>query len=238
MPPVGLIGQRLQGDQRSHHLIAIAALIIASAGPVGPEALGVLQRLQRIDRRGHRQMRGAVAEHERHGLPGLDLELGDRRHILAAGLDRRAQHRHVRPADRQQRRAVLGPLHPGNARAEAEADHELHAHLDASADAAHEANEIGGIAAGGRAAHGHEIDQRRRRPRRFQIASRGSAYCPGSGARCSQAGLQAPSAIARSRWSRAVRRNRLRNRRPASTASRSIRSRPTSAAVSQSPITP
>ena len=60
-------------------------------------------------------MRRAVGQHERDGLAGTDLELGDRGHVLAAGLDGRAQHRHVRPADREQCGAIFRSLDPGNA---------------------------------------------------------------------------------------------------------------------------
>ena len=99
-------------------------------------------------------MRGAVGEHEGNGLALAHLEIGDRGQVLAAGLDRRPQHRHVLPADRQQRRTVLAFLDPGNIGAEAEADHQLHVHPDPAANAAHQPHHVGGLAA-----RRHEIDQ-------------------------------------------------------------------------------
>ena len=58
------------------------------------------------------------------------------------------------PADREQRRAVLALLDPGNIGAEAEADHQLHPHPDPAANAAHQPHHVGGVAA-----RRHEIDQ-------------------------------------------------------------------------------
>ena len=102
------IGQRLQRDQRAHHQIAALAVIAATAAPFDPEILGFLQRLRRIDRPGHRQMRRPVGEHKRNRLALAHLEVGYRGHVLAAGLDRRSQHGHVRSANREQSRAILG----------------------------------------------------------------------------------------------------------------------------------
>ena len=123
------------------------------AAPFGPELLGILQGLRRIDRLGNRQMRRPVSEHEGNRLAGAHLEIGHRGHVLAAGLDRRSQHRHVRPANRQQR-AIFGSLDPGNIGAESEPDHQLHPQLHPAADAAHQPDDIGGVAA-----RRHEIDQ-------------------------------------------------------------------------------
>jgi hypothetical protein len=128
-------------------------------------------------------MRRAVGEHEGNGVALADLEVGDRRQVLAAGLDRCAQHRHVLPADRKQRRAGLVSLDPGNIGAEAEADHQLHVHPDPTADAAHQPHHIGGVAA-----RRHEIDQLNRATSRLEpgfqdqgvvpIAARGAGNLP------------------------------------------------------------
>ena len=85
--------------------------------------------------------------------------------------------------------------------------------------AAHQPHDVGGVAA-----RRHEIDQGDRRRRRSRTASPGSACRPNSGARfsvISSAGAisQRPLLVR----CRAARRSRRRNRRPASTASRSIR---------------
>ena len=58
-----------------------------------------------------------------------------------------------RPANRQQA-AILGFLDPGNIGAEPEPDHQLHPQLDPAADAAHQSDDIGGMAA-----RRHEVDQ-------------------------------------------------------------------------------
>ena len=154
------IGERLQRDQRSHQEVGIFALIGAMAAPLGPEILGVLQGLRGVDRFGDRQMRRPVGEHEGNGLALAHFEIGHCCKILAAGLDRRAQHRHVLPGNRQQR-ALLGPPDPGNVDAEAEADHKLHHQPDPPAHPAHQPDDVGGLAA-----RRHEIDQ-------FDDAARG-----------------------------------------------------------------
>ena len=122
------------------------------------------------------------------------------------------------PADREQRRTVLAFLDPGNIGAEAEADHQLHPHLDPAANAAHQPHHVGGLAA-----RRHEVDQLDRAvgglEPRFQdqgvapIAARGARDLPGR--------RDQPAAVLRR--CRAARQSRHRNRRPASTASRSIR---------------
>jgi hypothetical protein len=82
-------------------------------------------------------MRRPVGEHEGNGFAFGHLEVGDGRQVLAAGLDRRSQHRHVRSGNRQQRRRPRAP-DPGDIGAEAEAEHQLHPELDPAADAAHQ----------------------------------------------------------------------------------------------------
>src|SRR6266702_1113363 len=124
------------------------------AVPVLPYYLLLIERELRVDRLGRIEMRGAVGQHERHGLAGTHFEFGNRREILAAGLGRRPQHRHVLAGDRQQR-SVLAAAHPGNVYAEAKADHELHPHLDLATDAADQSHDIGRLAA-----RRHEVDQR------------------------------------------------------------------------------
>ena len=100
MPPVGpkvsafsVISERTTGRdqspsqvQRPHHRSRIFRFLESSSGSIGAGD----------------EMRGAVGQHERHGLARLDLEIGDRGQILAADLRRRAQHRHVLAGDRQQ----------------------------------------------------------------------------------------------------------------------------------------
>ena len=68
-------------------------------------------------------------------------ELRDRRQILTARVDRRAQAERVGPADRDQR-LVVEPAHPGDDRAVVEPDHELHAHVDAPLHALDDAHDV------------------------------------------------------------------------------------------------
>ncbi len=146
------VSQRLQRNQRTHHEVAAIALIGAAAAPVEPEILGILQGLRGIDRIGEFQMRRTIGENEGHRLAFAHLEVGDRRHVLAAHFHRRPQHRHVRSADREQR-PVFGTPDPGNVGAHAEADHKLHPHFHAAFDAAHQADDVGRLLA-----RRHEVD--------------------------------------------------------------------------------
>ena len=164
-------------------------------------------------------MRGAVGEHEGNGVALADLEIGDRRQVLAAGLDRRPQHRHVLPADREQRRAVLALLDPGNIGAEAEADHQLHVHPDPAANAAHQPHHVGGVAA-----RRHEIDQVDRAVSGLEPRLQDQGVVPIAARGAGNLARPARSASGRASRCREALQSRRRNRRPASTASRSIRS--------------
>ena len=135
------------------------------------------------------------------------------------------------PGNRQQR-AILGPPDPGDIGAEAEADHQLHPHLDPARDAAHQPDDVGGVAA-----RRHEIDQRdhavgglepRLQDQRIvPVAARGSVTSP-AGAISQRPCLEVPSNAAKQA-----------SESKAGQHSQSIDpSRPTRAAVSQSPISP
>ena len=147
------IGQRLQRDQRSHHQVTTVAFVGAAATPFSPIIFGILQGLRRVDRLRKRQMRRPIGEHKGYRLAFAHLEIGNRGQVLAAGFDRRPQHGHVLPRDRQQC-AIFGSPDPGNVDAEIKADHELHVQLHFAQDAPHQPHHVGGLAA-----RGHEIDQ-------------------------------------------------------------------------------
>ena len=48
-PPCRGVGQGLEGDQRTEHMVLPFALVSAAVGPFLPPLFGVLHRLQRID---------------------------------------------------------------------------------------------------------------------------------------------------------------------------------------------
>jgi hypothetical protein len=134
--------------------------------PVDPVALGVLQRGVGRKSLRHAQVRGSVAEHERHAVAFAHGEFPDRGHVLAAQVHRRAQHHHVGAGDRAQR-AVAELVHPGNDRAVAEAQDQLDAHRDAAAHAFDDPHAIR-MAPADR----HEVDQRHGARRSFRRSSR------------------------------------------------------------------
>ena len=147
------VDQPLERDQRAPDRLGVGALALRRRSPVAPEGLAVLQRLFRVDRCRHVEMRGTVAQHERHGLA---LGEGKQRHgleVLAAERRWRAQDGHV-GAGHGAHRAVVEPRHPGSRGAVAEAQHQLHADLHLALVAAHDADQVGRLAV-----RRHEVDQ-------------------------------------------------------------------------------
>ena len=90
---------------------------------------------------------GEPREDERHPVARRDLELGDRRQVLAVQLDRRAEAERVGPGDRDPR--VVDPTHPRHDLAVVEADHELGAHRHGPLDALDDPDDVGRLARGG-----------------------------------------------------------------------------------------
>ncbi len=87
----------------------------------------------------------------RHG------ELRHRRHVLAPGLDRRPQRQGVGPGDGAQQ--AVGAAHPGDHRAVAEADDEVHAHGDLAPHRLDHPHHLGVVLADGHAVDhlGHAV---------------------------------------------------------------------------------
>ena len=159
-------GERLERDERAGDRVLPGAERLPAAGPLGPVAFGVPQCGVGRKRFRNAQVRGAVAQHERHAIAFADGEFADRGHVLAAQVHRRAQHHHVGAGDRAQR-AVAELAHPGNDRAVAEAQDQLDAHRDAPAHALHDAHAVG-MASADR----HEVDQRHGAVAGFERVSR------------------------------------------------------------------
>ena len=212
-----LIGQRLQRDQRSHHQVAVVALIGAVAAPVGPELLGVLQRLRGIDRFGHRQMRRPIGQHEGNGFafarprnrpPWSGPRRGSRPAFAAPSCPARKS-----PAARRPRSPD-----PGDIGAEAEADHQLHPQLHPArtprtSRTTSEAWPRGGMKSIRATTPARRLEARLQDQRIVPVAAR--AFVDLFRRR------DQPSAVVAR--AQAARRNRHRNRMPASTASRSTR---------------
>lgn len=174
--------------------------------------------------------RHAIAERERHRLALGHREFGDGLEILAVMVRWRAQHRHVGPGDRAQC-VVVEPRHPRHAQAEIEAHDQLHAHRHLAVLALDDAHEVRdrariGMKSTAVAALPSDISKRVSRinvPSRYRrVMRRGSA----AGAMRQRPWSGVPSSAAK----QAAESNRGQH-------SQSIEpSRPTRAAVSQSPI--
>ena len=82
---------------------------------------------------GHLAVGGEVSEHEGDLLALAQAELGHRAHVLAMELDRGPKREAVRAGDGDE--LAVDAAHPGDDRAVAEADLEVHAHVDRAAQA-------------------------------------------------------------------------------------------------------
>ena len=82
------VRQRLEGDERPDQRVAVRSSVRAAVRPVVPERLGLRERRLGVDVGGLVVVRRVPGEDERDALAGLDVELGDRVHVLADELDR------------------------------------------------------------------------------------------------------------------------------------------------------
>ena len=179
-----------------------------------------------------RLVRRVPGQDERHALALRDRELG--RPCVRSSpsrLDRRAEAQRVRAGDRPTSAAV-DAADPRDDRAVVEADDELHPHR--RRDRARPSTIR--TRSGARLARRHEVDERGPRRRRSRTRSRGRACRRDSGGASRGTRRPARSASGRSRACRAARRSSA----PESNRGRQSQSiepsRPTSAAVWQSPI--
>ena len=113
---------------------------MAAPRPFAPPLLRLRQPRPGIDVAFADAMRGMPAERERQAGALADAELGDGAELLALQLDAGMQLHRVGAGDGAQ--PEIGAPHPGDRMAVAEAQHELHAHADAAAVAAHDAEDI------------------------------------------------------------------------------------------------
>ena len=148
------VGHRLQRDERAPDGLRPAAALGAAAGPLVPELLRVAQLGLRADRLGHGIVGELVGEGELRGLALGDGELADGPHVLAAQGYLGPQHHHVGTRDGAHG-LLVDPRHPGDDRAVVEADHQLRPHLDPTASADDETDQVRGVAA-----ERHEVDER------------------------------------------------------------------------------
>ena len=107
-----IVGERLQRQQRAHHLIAPFALVQAARRPRRPSGVDLIQRRQGIRRHRIIEMRLAMRQGERDALPGRDGELADGGELLAAQLRTAVQHHDIGPGNRAQPRVALQMRHP------------------------------------------------------------------------------------------------------------------------------
>ena len=222
------VGQRLEGEQRAHDGFAVRTVVGALVGPGLPEPLGLVQRLQRVDRGRPGLVRRVPGEHEGLALAGLDGEVGvATRSPARGGRTSEASHTASGPAtaasmpSRWRTHGMTSPV--------AEPQPQLAAHRDPARDALDDADDVGRLVA-----LRHEVDDPDGAVRRLPTPSPAPSCRRGNdgSSRCRR--RAAPSASGRCPRCRAA---------PRSTASESNRgkhsqsidpSRPTRPAASRS----
>ena len=90
-----------------------------------------------VHRRGRRQMRWAVRQHERDTLPFGNVKLRDSREIPALHRDRRAQHHLVRPGNGAQAGSIIELRHPWHSDAVVEPQRQVQLHRHLAAESFH-----------------------------------------------------------------------------------------------------
>ena len=124
-----LVGERLQGDERSDHCLApTMRLEIGKVRPLLPPALGLLDHVLGGDGTLHFAVGREMGEHERNMLALAEAELGDGAHVLAPSVRCRPQRQAVRPGHRHELAVVTA--HPRHDRPVFETDLQIHAHFD------------------------------------------------------------------------------------------------------------
>ncbi len=126
---------------------------LGASGPLFPKADGLVQRLFGIDRLGKVVVRRPVGEREGHRLSRANSEFAESLKILAAQPCSGIQDGHIGAGNRPEP-AILQTSHPRNGASIIEAQDQLHAHCNAAANAAHNANQVGTAVA-----ERHEVEQ-------------------------------------------------------------------------------
>ena len=229
------VGQRLERDQRAQHRLATTrrCVRLQRFGPVLPTRRRSSSTVSAaIGRRGGSAGRtGDQVQDEGTSSPAPTVNSATVREVLARAARRGVQSVTASGPATARQAPSSQPPDPGHDDAVVEAQDQLHAHAPGRARPGRSRTRSAAVVAGG-----HAVDERRPRPRPSRNRSPGSGCPRGSGA--SPRHLGPAGAIASGR-SRAL------PRRAAKQAAESKRgrqsqsmepSRPTSAAVSQSPI--
>ena len=192
----GPVGERLQGQERAPDGGHPWSVVGASGHPVRPERLRLGELPAGVGGLRRRQVRGGVGEDENRFLALAHLEVGDGAEVLAARRHGGAQHHLVRAGDAAEV-GTRAARHPGHGEAVVEAQHQLHAHRHASAQAADDADQVGAAVA-----RRHEVDEGDgavavgRLHRRFQNQGVAAVLAPGP-LRREVARRDAPAAVLR-----------------------------------------
>ncbi len=139
--PGRLVGERLQGDERTEHGVPVVAVERAPGRPGLPPGCGGLDRVPRVNRAGWQLVGEVPGEGERNLLTLRHREVRQGPHVLAAVLRPGPQGHRVR--SRRRREEVLATGHPGQHLAVAEADAQLHPHVDPAREALDDPHHLG-----------------------------------------------------------------------------------------------
>ncbi len=151
-PACRRVRERLQREQRAAQGLVPATRVGAPARPLLPEGDRVGERRLRVDPPRDGLVRGEPGEDEGNAVALGDGERGERTQVAALERDRCVQCHRVRACDGDE--CAVDAPDPRDDRAVVEAERELHAHLDATADSLDDADEIRfGLA------RRHEVDE-------------------------------------------------------------------------------
>ena len=124
----GVVGERLEHDQRAADLALPRAVVVALGHPVGPPGLGLVQGRVRLERLGRALPRAVPGQHERHALALRHGELRVGGKVPPDQRGRRGQPGRVRPGHGDH--LAVDPANPGHhlAVVEPEPEHAVHRH--------------------------------------------------------------------------------------------------------------
>ena len=156
IPPGARIGQRLQRDERAINGVRPRTGNFALGGPVQPELFGGAELIERILRRGGRQMRRRISQGEWYGFSGIDGKFADGFEIFAAQRHCGGSQQHHIGSRDGSARSIVEPHHPRHRGSIAEPDHQFGSHGDTAALANDQAHDTGACLMSR-----HEVDERR-----------------------------------------------------------------------------
>ncbi len=158
----GLVGERLERDERAHHRVAVGTFVTAVLGPLGPEGLGEVDGVVAVQRWRRVLVGGVPDQREGKTLALGDGEVGDRPQVLPLRLDAVPQGDGVGPGREPGQPLVAGD--PGHDLAVVEAHRQLHVHVDRAADALDGADQVGVVVP-----DGHAVGDAHRPARRVEL---------------------------------------------------------------------